>query len=260
MSEQYRAAATSESPALIVYLIDTSGSMGKPISADDPRRKIDAVNDGLERSLGTLIDMSMKGRLCSPRYLISLVSYSATPDVVGEEEVMTIADLAKRGVPHCEKVGGGTDTTSAFMKARDIIARATPRLSSASPAPLICHLTDGIYNRGGDPEAAVREIASMKFADGAPLIENIYIGSGLTRAHTGPLENWPGVRDVAELADPWAKRLYEMSSSMPEMFRSRVNEEGYSLSVGAKMFFPGDTPQVVELGFAVARTTGAGRK
>ena len=41
-----------------------------------------------------------------------------------------------------------------------------------SPAPLVCHMTDGEYNSGGDPEPIARSIMQMSVPDGNVLVEN----------------------------------------------------------------------------------------
>ena len=68
----YTILATSKTPALIIYLIDVSGSMEENL---DGAQKIQHVNNAIEGVLIRMIQRSTKGEVISPRYRLSLVLY-----------------------------------------------------------------------------------------------------------------------------------------------------------------------------------------
>jgi hypothetical protein len=113
-------------------------------------------------------------------------------------------------------------------------------------------MTDGEYNKG-DPEPIARRLMSMEVPDGNVLVENIYVAtSGLD---IPDVSAWPGVSSEDELPDQYAKTLFRMSSPIPDSYRSVMREFGYRLESGARMFFPGEEPSLVELGFTMSGAT-----
>jgi len=95
----------------------------------------------------------------------------------------------------------------------------------------------------------------MSVPDGNVLIENIFVtDKALTQPISDPKE-WEGVTPETQLASPYAETLFRMSSPIPPTYRSVMAEMGYKLSPGAHMFFPGNAPEIVELGFAMSGAT-----
>jgi len=95
----------------------------------------------------------------------------------------------------------------------------------------------------------------MEVPDGKVLIENIFVtDKALPQAITDP-KGWDGITDESPLASPYAETLRRMSSPVPPTYASVMAEMGYRLSPGARMLFPGNTPEIVELGFAMSGAT-----
>jgi hypothetical protein len=164
--------------------------------------------------------------------------------------VITIDQLAKMGVPRLMTLDM-TNTTAAFAEAENLLKAELPSLQDC-PAPLICHMTDGEFT-GPDPTPIAQRIMAMSVPDGNVLIENIYIATtGLSIPDIG---SWPGISLGSELPDAYSKALFEMSSIIPQSYRDVIHEFGYQLDSGARMFFPGDQPDLVELGFAMSGAT-----
>ena len=131
--------ATRSTPALIIYLIDISGSMADEL---DGSPKIEHVNEALEKVLIRMVQRSTKGEVISPRYRLAIAAYSDEPlDILGD--IKTIDRVAKQGRPKLSTTNS-TNTAGAFMWARDLFRRELPTLVGC-PAPMICHLTDGRY-------------------------------------------------------------------------------------------------------------------
>ena len=92
-------------------------------------------------------------------------------------EVKTVAELAQMGVPRLQPMDA-TDTAAAFREAKRLLQAQLGNLQDC-PAPLVCHMTDGEYNSGGDPEPIAREIMQMSVPDGNVLVENIFSWGGI---------------------------------------------------------------------------------
>jgi hypothetical protein len=93
----------------------------------------------------------------------------------------------------------------------------------------------------------------MNVPDGNVLVENIYVKTGAVPLPD--IDNWPGILSESELSDSYSKTLFQMSSPIPESYRNVMREFGYQLQDGARMFFPGDQSEIVELGFAMSGAT-----
>lgn len=246
--KSYENVATSKTPALIIYLIDISGSMKEEL---DGAPRIEHVNEAIKKVLERMIQRSTKGEVISPRYRLSIVTYSDEPeDLLGK--IAPINEIARRGYPQL-KANNATDTAAAFLYARDLLRRELPRLSG-HPAPMVIHLTDGRFT-GSDPEPIAKDIMAMKTDDGNVLVENIYVGPNLTVEPIPNIARWPGIHSASELNDEYAKKLFDMSSLLPESYANIISEEGYDLQPGARMLIPGTNKDLIELAFTMSGAT-----
>lgn len=242
----YEIPATSKTPALVIYLLDVSASMSQPMANGT---RVDVVSDALQKIAVKMVQRSTKGTIVAPRYRIAMFAYSSQViDLLGG--IKTIEELAQMGVPKLQTLDM-TDTAAAFAAAEKLLEGELPNIQDG-PAPLICHMTDGEYN-GGDPTPIAHRIMNMSVPDGNVLIENIYIREG-GLAIADP-NSWPGVSSGNELPDTYSQRLFNLSSEIPSSYNSVMREFGYQLADDAKMFFPGDNPELVELGFAMSGAT-----
>jgi uncharacterized protein YegL len=249
----YDVLATSNNPALVIYLLDISASMNKRLG---DKRRIDAVMDALSAAFQQMIFRSTKGRRLSPRYRIAIYAYNnAVYDVLGG--VKTIVDIAKLGVPELTPAGT-TDTAKGYRQVAKLLKTELPKLGG-SPAPLVCHMTDGEYT-GKDPASVVRDIMALKATDGNVLVENIFISDNII---PGPIKDpyrWPGINRKTSLKNSYAKKLRELSSSIPDSYHQVMGEMGYRLDEGAVMLFPGINPEMVAMGFQMSAATGVGQR
>lgn len=247
----YNIPATAKTPALIIYLLDVSGSMEEKLEG---RTRIDHVNAALNGVLTQMVFRSTKGVIVSPRYRVALIAYSDTPmDLLGG--VCTVDVIAQRGSPTL-RAQRTTDTYAAFLKAREILQQELPTMTGC-PAPLVCHMTDGAYT-GNDPEPLARELMNTRTPDGNVLVQNIFIGNNLTTAPIGDPTEWPGVRAESEIANAFAAKLFRMSSELPDGYAAMMADEGYSLEPGSRMLFPASSAELVQLAFAVSGATLVG--
>ena len=245
----YETKATSTNQGHIIYVIDASGSMSNALEG---KPKIDHVNQALQSSIIEMINRSRTGDLFKSRYRVAMIAYNDIPlDLLGG--FINITDVAEKGFPQFSATES-TNTRSALIMARDLLSGVLPNIQHC-PAPLICHLTDGRFTTE-DPEPVAREIMQMRVNDGNVLIENIYLGDDLTKATIPDSKAWRGLENETELKDDYARKLFRMSSPVPDSFASVVYDEGYQFTAGRRMIIPGTEPELIQLAFTMSTATG----
>lgn len=245
---QYTILANAAKPALVIYLIDVSGSMGDELEGNP---KIEHVNQAIEQVLKKMVQRSLKGETLSPRYKLMMIAYSDDClDVLGG--VKSIKEVVKIGSPKLSATNS-TNTAKAFELALKYLRQLLPKLDGF-PAPMICHLTDGNFT-DEDPYPIAYEIMQMGNNDGNVLIENIYVGPNLTKQPITDVRSWPGIMSVSELSDPYVQKLFHMSSALPETYAKEISQEGYNLKPGCKMLIPGTNKKLIELAFTMSSST-----
>lgn len=244
----YTQPATTITPALIIYLIDASDSMNQPCG---DTTKIALVNKALRAAVRDMVRRSMRDGVPQRRYKLAIYAYSTKViDVLGG--IHDLTELLKLGVPEIS-AGGVTDTAAAFAEAERLLNEQIA-LFLRSPAPLVCHLTDGEFTTV-DPSPFIRRIQALSVQDGPVLVENIYVADNMLRRQVADWHRWNGVTRDNELESEYARFLYRLSSPMPESYRQNINNYGYSLQPGAALFFPGFHSDLVRLAFAAASAT-----
>ena len=155
------------------------------------------------------------------------------------------------GVPRLQPMDA-TDT-AAFREAERLLKAELGNLQDC-PAPLVCHMTDGEYNQGGDPEPIAKRIMQMSVPDGNVLIENIFVtDKALTQPISDPKE-WEGVTPETQLASPYAETLFRMSSPIPPTYRASWPRWA-KLSPGRTCSSPATRRRSSKLGFAMSGAT-----
>jgi hypothetical protein len=244
----YNVAASGRTPALVIYLIDVSGSMGEEFEGQPKYQHVNAALNGV---LTKMVWRSTKGIVISPRYRAAVIAYSTEPnDLLGG--IRTVAEIVQTGAPEL-RPAALTDTAAAFVVARDLLWRELPAMRG-HPAPLVCHMTDGRYT-GVDPEPIAAEIMAMRNDDGPVLIQNIFVAPNLLREPIADATTWEGVRHSAEIADPYALKLFRMSSCIPPSYAEMIQDDGYNLQAGSRLLFPASTVELIELAFAMSGAT-----
>lgn len=244
----YEALATSQTPALVVYLLDVSASMGQPLGSS---RRIDVVVDALHAALRKMVFRSTKGSHLSPRYRIAMLAYSDhVYDILGG--VKPIDQVARMGVPELD-TRRTTETARGFIQVERILKEELPN-AREWPAPLVCHMTDG-ENTGDNPEPIVKRIMAMSVPDGSVLVENIFMSDRVLSQPIDRPHDWPGILPSTRLASDYARRLRAMSSPLPESYRIMMVEMGYNLDSRAVMLLPGTNPELVAMGFQMSAAT-----
>jgi hypothetical protein len=246
--------ATQATPALVIYLIDMSVSMNDAVDeeAEEPSEsKSELVTRTLTRAIREMVRRSTRGTQPLARYRVAAFAYNnEIHDVFGGARPIT--EIIQIGVPVMTATGT-TDTAKAFEHAEQLLISMHKELRNA-PAPLICHFTDGAYT-DESPLPIAERIQQLTFADGPVLIENIFFDDGaLAKPVTDPF-TWPGIVSRDDLASTYAYELYEMSSLIPDSYLRLFTERGYAMRPGARLFFPGSSPDMVEAAFTMSGMT-----
>ncbi|XID96054.1 vWA domain-containing protein [Paenibacillaceae bacterium WGS1546] len=248
-SAAYSTKATQAHPALVIYLLDVSGSMGLALGG---RKRIDVVTESLNVALRQMVFRSTKGSRISSRYRVAIIAYSdEVQDLLGG--IKRIDEVMNGGMLPVLNPYRFTDTAKAFLHAERLLKAELPMLQDG-PAPLVCHMTDGAYT-GEDPEPIARRIMNMSVKDGNVLIENIFISDEVLEKDIEQPKRWPGVRENTAFKDDYGVKLRKMSSVMPESYRGMIREANYNLAMGSFLMFPGTNPDLVSLGFQMSAAT-----
>lgn len=244
----YTQAASTLTPALIIYLIDVSDSMNGTCGNTV---KLDLVHATLQATLKDMVRRSMRNGQVLARYHLAMIAYHhEAVDMLGG--IQPLPAVLARGLPKL-KATDISDTAAGFAAA-EILLHENLVTYDLSPAPLVCHLTDGMFTTT-DPVTVVRRIQRMKVQDGPVLVENIYIAEGSLKKEPANWSEWQGVQRSQDLNDDYARYLHSISSLMPETYRNNINAYGYTLKPGSAMFFPGTSAELVRLAFAVSAAT-----
>lgn len=249
----YNIMATSKTPALVVYLLDISASMDKRLGK---KSRLETAMDALNAAIRTMVFRSSKGRRIQPRYRLVIYAYSNEVfDILGG--IKTIDEVAQMKLPEID-TRRGTDTAKAFMAAGELIGHELPAMQE-HPAPLVCHLTDDRYT-GRDPKPVVNAIMHMSNGDGSVLVENIYISDRLGNDPNKDALTWAGIQRHSPLDDEYGRELRDMSSNLPPSYHIIMEEMGSKVKPDSVMMFPGNTPDLISLGFQMSSATGVGRQ
>jgi serine/threonine protein kinase len=245
----YTTLATSSAPALIIYLIDLSRSMGQTSGGV---RKIDAVAAALGETITAMIQRSTKGTVVIDRYRLGVYGYhSQVVDILGG--IKGISQL--RSFPKFPMLGYGAAASLGFLQVERILKQELLRFPN-SPAPLVCHLTDGIF-AGEDPQPIVSRIQQMAVLDGRVLVDNIFISKSVLRDPVLDVHSWGGIKALEQIHTDkkYARQLFAMSSVIPDSYLGILQEFGYNLEPGARMLFPGGNTEILRLGFVMSGAT-----
>ncbi|MBO2944186.1 VWA domain-containing protein [Paenibacillus sp. F411] len=245
----YSIQASQRTPALIIYLIDISASMNMLMEG---KRRIDVVYDALSLAIRQMVFRSTKGNRLTPRYRIAILAYSddvydLLNGIKGIDEIAAIGSLPDLTPKRF------SDSAKAFLQAERILKAEIPNMQDC-PAPLVCHMTDGVAT-GEDPEPIAKRIMSMSVPDGNVLVENICISDHLLNQPVTEPRRWKGIHADTPLEDEHALKLRAMSSVLPDSYREMLLEADYQLASGALMMLPGTCAELVSIGFQMSAAT-----
>lgn len=265
----YTAEISQRNPTCFVFLIDRSGSMRDPFGADVSKRKTDGVADAVNRLLQTLVFRCAKGETILDRYYIGLIGYG------GHVESALGGELAGQGLVPVSQVGnhplrvdtrvkkiddgagglleqtvrfpiwfdpvaeGGTPMCEAIGLAQEVIGQFLEQFPHCFP-PIVINITDGEAT-DGDPEPAAAALRSAGSTDGNVLMFNVHISDVSVKPIRFP-------EDESCLPDDHARRLFRMSSALPQVLLEQARGMDVVMKEGTRGFvFNGDLVSVIQL-------------
>jgi hypothetical protein len=260
----YTAEISRANPACILILIDQSTSMGMRL--ENGRSKANFLADVVNKTLYTLITTSSKADGVRDYFYLGVIAYSSGgarngfsgPLSRGDilRPISEIAEHPSRIEVRHQKVApasfgdgtehdglvqrqvkfpiwfeprnrGNTSMCAALRMAVDTINDWCKTHSACFP-PLVLHVSDG-HPTDGDPEPAADLLRSSGTEDGRTLLFNLHID----------------IRDIGEIAfpntenrlpDKYAKKLFRMSSPLPQPFIIPAKSKGFAIEPNARGF------------------------
>jgi hypothetical protein len=257
----YTSEISRTTPACFIFLLDQSGSMADAVGGGEIQvRKADFLADVVNRTLHDLVIRCTRTEEIRDYYYTSLIGYGQSGASVGSAyagqlagrtlvKVSEVGEYPARLEDRTKKVpdgaGGlvdqnvrfpiwidpraedGTPMCAALQQAKAIIESWLVEHANGFP-PIVLHITDG-ESTDGDPTAAAQAITSLKSTDGHVLLFNCHISS--QRAAKVEYPN-----DSSSLPNDFAKTLFNMSSPMPQEFRTAASAVGIALPEAARGF------------------------
>lgn len=121
---------------------------------------------------------------------------------------------------------GDTPMVKALQKARDLVRQWVEEHPASFP-PIVFHVTDG-EPTDGDPEPVAMEIKELATSDGNCLLFNLHVSREPGHEVVFPSEE-------EGLVDAYARKLFRMSSVIPEPLRPAVRES-YPITPSSRFF------------------------
>lgn len=277
----YSAQISRTDPTCFLFLIDQSASMADPIGGEDgaagTRRKADVVADAINRFLQELSIKCAKEEGVRDYFHVGVIGYGqqvgpAFGGALAGREVVPISEVAssparieERTKKADDGAGGLVDQPIKFPVWFDPVAndgtpmcealRQTHRILNdwlnehpGSFPPVVIQFTDG-ESTDGDPSTSAESIRSLASSDGDVLLFNCHISSG----HASPIR----LPDSdGALPDEYARLLFSMSSVLPGQMHEAAQQQGHSVTEGARGFvFNADITDVVQFLDIGTRTT-----
>ncbi len=277
----YSQQITRQSPSLIMFLVDQSGSMSDRFGDNGvDRTKAERLADAINRLLQNLVIRCTKDQAegVGNYYDVGVIGYGhgvgpALGGALVGKQIVTLKELAdnplridERGRKVEDGAGGlveetvrlpvwfepvaenGTPMVEALRQTAAIVGTWATAHPNSFP-PIVINITDG-ESTDGDPRPAAWTIADIETKDGKVLVFNAHLSS----------RPWAPVlypSDTAGLLDEFAKQLFEMSSPLPPHIKDAAKAEGYPIAGNARGFvFNADIVEVIKFLDIGTRATG----
>lgn len=265
----YQAEISRTNPSCFLFLIDQSSSMADPYAGSESgRSKADELATIMNRWLSNLVITCSKDEGVRDYFDVGVIGYgtSVGPALGGALagqallSVSQIADAPIRVEDRLRKVpdgagglvelpvkfpvwleptaGNGTPMCQALQSAHALLSQWISRHPNAFP-PIVFNITDGEAN-DGDPLGPAGVLHTLTTSDGNVLLFNIHLSS-----RPDARIDFPG-RD-ASLPDDFARRLFQMSSTLLPYMQEIARQEGFSIANDGRGFlFQADAAVVIQ--------------
>jgi hypothetical protein len=259
----YQQTYSRDTPGCIIFLVDRSDSMRQPWAGSGQ-----TLAEGAARAINkVLLELCIRstkeqGAPLRCYFYVGIYGYglrprgggegveSALPPALAPRGIVPLPELADqplaiRAEPSVDVMAGPsrvpvwvepaagyrTPTCEAMATAGAHLyewSKAFPR----SPAPIICHLTDGLVTdspyQGVDLAGWAARLATISTQDGPALVLNAFLS-----ASTAPITSFPS--EAAHLPEP-GPELFAISSPLPEPMVRNAHSAGIDVAPGARGF------------------------
>lgn len=253
----YSAEISRANPSCFIFLIDQSGSMVDPIAGSEGKRKCDSVADAINRLLHNLIIKCARGEGVRNFYEVCVIGYGAhvAPafsgplagrDLVPLSEVANAPARVEERIKKVEDGAGGvisqkvkfpvwfepvargiTPMGEALNQAHKILEEWVPKHLKSFP-PIVINITDGEATDSG-PVPQAEALRSLATDDGNVLLFNCHISAQPVAPVVFP-------ESEANLADDFARTLFQVSSPLPSTLRDLARSENLILGPETRGF------------------------
>lgn len=254
----YSAEISRRNPSCIVLLIDQSGSMSDPFgNGETAQSKAEGVATVTNKFLQNLVVKCARDEGVRDFFHIAVIGYGArVGNALGGQlagrDLMPLSEAANaplRVEERTKKVddgaGGLLDQTIRFPVWMEPIAdNGTPMCQALTRArsllegwlrdhadsfpPIVVNVTDGEAT-DGDPSIPATALRALATSDGNALLFNVHLSSNRAAKIEFP-------DSEIGLPDEFARRLFTMSSVLPETTRTFAQQEGYPTSENTRGF------------------------
>ena len=254
-------------PTALLFIVDQSGSMEDKMSSG--RSKAQFVADVLNRTLATLITRCTKSEGTRNYFDIGVIGYGGDSAYNGfqgalESSILHPISSIEASPLHIEernkkmddgaggiveqavkfpvwfepRASGGTPMCQAITKAAEEIVVWCDSHPDCFP-PTVLHITDG-ESTDGDPEKLAEQLRQIQTNDGAVLMFNLHVST----SGANPIE-FPA--SETGLPDVFSKRLFRMSSHLPERLIRYAQDKGFNVGIESRGFiFNAGATQIVD--------------
>lgn len=246
-------------PACFLFLIDQSGSMRDPWGVDNKKPKCEAVATIINRLLDNLVIRCCKNEGVMDYFHVGVIGYGpgntaqfAWIGNLSNEKLVPVSKLRDNAqITEVKKkvdAGDGTliERTVKMSKWFDPVGKDGTPMEQAfklaqgtlqdwiaehpnSFPPIVFNITDGQPNAPAQAETEARLLTHMATLDGNVLLFNLHISE-----KTGQEIIFPDSEN--NLPDDFAKRLFRMSSILPEPFRKLAAKEEIAMAENGRGF------------------------
>jgi len=269
-------------PALVMFVLDQSGSMMDPSAGDARRRKIDVLASSVNRFFRELTLECSKGEPKPRDYFhVALIGYctdntgaqalvgSAFQGALAGRDVVPVSELfgtqlrtemeedpvkrikVRSYVWYDPVAQHGTPTLAALSHANAVAAGWIAEHYASFP-PIVLHITDGEATDATPEqvEVAADKLKALSTDDGNLLLFNCHLSERDDPRLVFPAHEF-------DIEGPDSRLLFRMSSVLPEPCVQQAAASGYTLDANARgMMFNADASclsHLIQIGTRVAR-------
>jgi hypothetical protein len=275
----YAAEISRANPTCFLFLIDQSSSMAGPFGGQPGKKKAHGVADAINRLLQNLVLKCAKSDGIRDYFHVGVIGYgakvhSALGGPLAGRHLVPISEVANnplRVEQRTRKIddgagglveqsfkfpvwfepqaGGKTPMAQALTLAAEVLQEFLTHVPECYP-PLVVNISDGRAT-DADPRKAAAALRGLNSADGPVLLFNAHLSST-----PAPPVVFPG--GDKDLADPFARLLFRMSSPLPPRLQEAARADGFPVAATAHGFvFNADLVAVIrflDIGTRVAQS------